>query len=246
MARDHRSYVSFVASIGLGLALISALAAVLAGVGTRFEIWNFRVGLSILKWAAYGGVVATAVCLAGCLHAFRRGTGFTPALLGIILGVALFAVPAYWLQKAHRLPPIHDITTDTADPPQFVSILPLRKNASNPPDYGGPQIAAQQLRAYPDITPLVLDISPEAAFEVALAASRRMRWEIIDADRAEGRIEASDTTCWFGFRDDIVIRVRKGGEGSRIDVRSVSRVGISDIGTNAARIRKFFRTIGKK
>ncbi|HSB32045.1 MAG TPA: DUF1499 domain-containing protein [Candidatus Sulfobium mesophilum] len=246
MARDLNAYASFVASAGFGLALVSALAAVLAGVGTRFEIWNFRMGLMILKWSAYGGLAATAVSLAGGLLAFRRGFGFTKALIGLILGVALFLVPAYWLQKAHRLPPIHDITTDTVNPPLFVSIVPLRKDASNPPDYGGPQIASQQLKAYPDIAPLVLDVPKEAAFEIALAAARRLRWEIIDADRAAGRIEASDTTFWFGFRDDIVIRVEESGQGSRIDVRSVSRVGISDIGTNATRIRRFLTEMGKK
>ncbi len=246
MGRNLNSYISFAASAGLVLAIVSALAAVLAGVGTRFEIWNFRTGLLILKWSAYGGFAATVVSLAGGFLAFRRGSGFAPALIGIVLGAALFLVPLYWLQKAHSLPPIHDITTDTANPPQFVSIVPLRKNASNPIDYGGPQIAAQQLRAYPDIAPLVLDIPPEAAFEMALAAARRMRWEVIDADRASGRIEASDTTFWFGFRDDIVIRIEKSGQGSRVDVRSLSRVGISDIGTNAARIRRFFKEIGKE
>lgn len=246
MSRGLSAYALLIANIGFGLALVSVLAAVLSGVGTRFEIWNFRIGLLIFKWAAYGGLAAAAVSLAGLVLAFRGGSGIVSALTGIILGVVLVAVPAYWLEKARRVPPIHDITTDTSDPPRLVSILSLRKNASNPSDYGGPQIAVQQLRAYPDITPLVLEIPPEAAFEMALAASRRMGWKIIDADRAEGRIEAFDTTFWFGFKDDIVIRVKKNGQGSRVDVRSVSRVGISDIGTNANRVRQFFREMGKK
>jgi uncharacterized protein (DUF1499 family) len=246
MPRDLNAYASLIANIGLGLALFSALAAVLSGEGTRFEIWNFRVGLLILKWSAYGGLVAAAVSLAGFVLAFRSGSGIAHALIGIIVGVVLVAVPAYWLEKARRVPPIHDITTDIADPPGFASILPLRKNASNPPDYGGPAIAAQQNRAYPDITPLELDIPPKAAFEIALAASRKMGWKIIEADRAGSRIEAFDTTFWFGFKDDIVIRVKKNGQGSRVDIRSVSRVGISDVGTNANRIRKFFREMGEK
>ncbi len=246
MSRDFNAYASLIADIGLGLALVSALAAVLSGEGTRFGIWNFRVGLLILKWSAYGGLFAAAVSFAGFVLAFRGGSGIVPALIGIILGVVLVAAPAYWLEKARRVPPIHDITTDTSDPPQLVSILPLRKNASNPPEYGGPQIAAQQIRAYPDITPLLLDVPPEAAFEMALAASRKMGWKIVDADRADGRIGAFDTTFWFGFKDDIVIRVKKEGQGSRVDIRSVSRVGISDVGTNANRIRKFLREMGKK
>ncbi len=246
MSRNLSSYGTLIANIGLGIAIASVLAGILSGQGTRFEFWNFRIGLLILKWSAYGGIVALAVSVAGLVLSFRGGAGVVSALVGIILGVVLVAVPVYWMEKARRVPPIHDITTDTVDPPQLISILPLRKNASNPPDYGGPQIAAQQMRAYPDITPLVLDIPPEAAFEMALAASRRVGWEIIDADRADGRIEAVDTTFWFGFKDDIVIRVKKVGQGSRVDIRSVSRVGISDLGTNANRIRRFFREMGEK
>lgn len=246
MSRGLSAYASLIANAGLGIVIVSVLAAVLSGQGTRFELWNFRVGLLIFKWSAYGGLVAAAVSLAGFVLSFRGGSGMVSALVGIILGVVLAAVPAYWLEKTLRVPHIHDITTDTSDPPQLVAILPLRKNASNPPDYGGPQIAAQQIRAYPDITPLLLEMPPEAAFEMALAASRRMGWKIIDADRADSRIEAVDTTFWFGFKDDIVIRVKKEGQGSRVDIRSVSRVGISDIGTNANRIRRFFREMGKK
>ena len=246
MTKDLNAYASFVANIGFALALVSGLAAISSGVGTRFEIWNFRMGLMTLKWSAYGGLVAAAVSFAGFVLAFRGGSGIVPALIGITIGVVLVVVPAYWLEKARRVPPIHDITTDIADPPGFASILPLRKNASNPPAYGGPAIAAQQNRAYPDITPLELVVPPEAAFEMALAASRRMGWKIIDADRADGRIEAFDATFWFGFKDDIVIRVKKSGQGSRVDIRSVSRVGISDVGTNANRIRMFLREMGKK
>jgi uncharacterized protein (DUF1499 family) len=246
MSRGFKAYASLIANIGLGLALGSAIAAIFSGMGTRCELWNFRVGLLILKWSAYGGLVAAAVSLAGCVLALRGGSGIVPALIGIIVGAVLIAVPAYWVERARRVPPIHDITTDTSDPPQLVATLPLRKKASNPPDYGGPQIAAQQRRAYPDITPLVLEIPPEAAFEMALAASRKMGWKIIDADRSDGRIEAVDTTFWFGFSDDIVIRIKTEGQGCRVDIRSVSRVGISDVGTNATRIRKFFREMRKK
>lgn len=246
MSRGFNAYGSLIADIGFGLALASAIAAIFSGMGTRYELWNFRVGLLILKWSAYGGLVAASVSLAGCVLALRSGSGIVPALIGIIVGAVLVAVPAYWFEKARRVPPIHDITTDTADPPQLVATLPLRKNASDPPDYGGPQIAAQQRRAYPDITPLVLEIPPEAAFDIALAASRKMGWKIIDADRADGRIEAVDTTFWFGFKDDIVIRIKADGQGCRVDVRSVSRVGISDVGTNATRIRRFFREMGRK
>jgi uncharacterized protein (DUF1499 family) len=146
----------------------------------------------------------------------------------------------YWTAK--QVPKIHDITTDTEDPPVFVSVLALRKDAPNSTIYGGPEIAAQQHAAYPDVRPLVSDIPPAQAYERARSAARKMCWTIVDENQAEGRIEATATTRWFGFKDDVIIRIAPAaGNGSRVDVRSVSRVGLSDVGTNARRIRAFLK-----
>jgi uncharacterized protein (DUF1499 family) len=124
-----------------------------------------------------------------------------------------------------------------------VAILPLRRDASNPPEYGGEAVAAQQLKAYPDVRPLTLTVPPDATFEKALRTAREVGWDIVESRPDQGRIEATDTTLWFGFKDDIVVRVTASDSGSRIDVRSVSRVGQSDIGTNAARIRNYLSRI---
>ncbi|MGZ9265431.1 MAG: DUF1499 domain-containing protein, partial [Candidatus Deferrimicrobiaceae bacterium] len=124
----------------------------------------------------------------------------------------------------------------------FVSVLALRKDAQNSAFYGGPEIAAQQHAAYPDIRPLVSDLPPAQAFERARSVARQMCWIIVDENPAEGRIEATATTRWFGFKDDVVIRIAPvAGNGSRVDIRSVSRVGQSDVGTNARRIRTFLK-----
>ena len=131
------------------------------------------------------------------------------------------------------------------NPPKFVSLLPQRKLAVNKFEYGGPEVAAKQRVAYPDIVPLELPLSPMEAFKLALAAARDLDWRVIDASEQEGRIEATDTTFWFGFKDDIVVRVAPTARGSRIDVRSVSRVGRSDVGANAKRIREFLKIIRK-
>ena len=138
---------------------------------------------------------------------------------------------------------IHDITTDTETPPAFVAILPLRAGVPNSVEYGGPELAAQQRTGYPDLGPLTLQIPPTQAFTHALTAARAMGWEIAASEATEGRIEATDTTFWFGFKDDVVVRITPAGGGSRIDVRSVSRVGKSDIGTNAKRITEYLRRI---
>jgi hypothetical protein len=163
--------------------------------------------------------------------------------VGLVISILAVGIPWNWLQTAKGVPPIHDITTDTENPPQFVAILPLRKDAPNPAEYGGPEVAVRQRAGYPDLGPATLPFSPEIAFQRALLAAREMGWEIEDANSAEGRIEATDTTFWFGFKDDIVVRITLVEAGSRIDVRSVSRVGKSDVGTNAKRIRKFLQTL---
>jgi uncharacterized protein (DUF1499 family) len=136
-------------------------------------------------------------------------------------------------------PPIHDITTDTAEPPEYVAVLPLRAAAPNTTVYGGEKIAAQQRAGYPDLQPLILSVPPPQAFERALAAVGEMGWDLVAAEAAAGRIEATDTTFWYGFKDDVVIRVRPAEGGSRVDVRSLSRVGGGDAGTNAKRIRGY-------
>lgn len=229
---------------GLALAALSLLVVMAGGPGYRWEWWDLGTAFSVLRWGAYGGLAAAIISLLGLAalaltRSAGHGRAFVSAGLGVILGTVVVIVPWNWRQTARRVPPIHDITTDTENPPAFIAILPLRKDARNPAEYGGPEIAAQQEAAYPDILPLVLDVPLPQAFERALAAAREMGWEIVAASAAEGRIEATATTFWFGFKDDVVVRITAADGGSRIDVRSVSRVGRSDLGTNARRIRNY-------
>jgi uncharacterized protein (DUF1499 family) len=137
-------------------------------------------------------------------------------------------------------PRIHDITTDPDDPPRFQALLARRAGRwVSTPDYDGAHAAAEQRRAYPDIQPLMLAMPVARAFEAALGAARRMEWEIVAADRAAGLIEAVATTRLIRFKDDVVVRLRPEGGGTRVDVRSKSRLGSGDLGTNARRIRRF-------
>lgn len=227
------------------LALGSAVAAIVAGFGSRAGWWHFRTGFQILTWAAYGGLGSAILGFIGCLTALwqgRRGRALL-AFVGLVTGLLVVGIPWQMKRTAQQVPPIHDITTDTEEPPRFVAILPLRKDAPNSAEYEGPVIAAQQQAAYADLRPLLLSISVEQAFSKAQAAARDMGWEIVEAKQAEGRIEATDTTFWFGFKDDVVVRVKPADQGSRIDVRSVSRVGKSDVGANAKRIRGFIERV---
>lgn len=230
------------------LSAAAALAAGIAGPGYRAGWWGFRQGFDVLRWAAYlGAAGAAASALAALLTRPGSGRrGFAIALLGIALGAASFGVPYGWSRIASQVPRIHDITTDTENPPAFVAILPLREDAPNPAEYGGPEIAAKQRAAYPDIRPFRTGASPSLAYEAALVTAERMDWEVVEGNPSEGRIEAVAATRWFGFKDDVVIRISPApGGGSVLDIRSVSRVGISDVGTNACRIRAFLGRFAK-
>ena len=164
-------------------------------------------------------------------------------VLALCIALAAAAPPIILLQQAKAVPPIHDISTDTFDPPLFVALDAERARAPNGAKYGGAEVAAQQQKAYPDIKSLVLKAPPAEAVQRAIDAARKSGWEIVASDAPSGRIEATDTTSWFGFKDDIVVRVRPEGTGSRVDVRSASRVGTGDIGANAKRVRQFLARV---
>lgn len=228
------------------IALVSALAALAAGPASDAGLWHYGTGFMILRWSVYIAAGAGAVALIGSgLAAHARQ--YRVALLGLVATAVALAIvaPTWQLQRtASQVPHIHDITTDTDNPPQFVALLAVRQKTPNGPEYAGEKIARQQKAAYPDIQPLMLSEPPAAAFERALSAARSMGWEIVAAVPADGRIEATATTRWFRFKDDVVIRIRTQPAGSRIDVRSKSRLGLSDVGTNARRIRTYMRTLG--
>jgi len=232
---------------GFLLALLAGAALLLAGVSNRLQWLDFRPALTLFRWAAYGGAAAAVLSLLGLIFT-RPGSawrGFPLAVLGLVIGLVVVGIPWQWRQKAQRLPFIHDITTDLENPPAFVAILLLRADAPNAAEYGGSEIAAQQRAGYPDLGPLTLQVPPSQAFERALDAARAMGWEIVASEPTEGRIEATATTFWFGFKDDVVVRVTSTEGGSRIDVRSVSRVGQSDVGANAERITAYLERIAK-
>lgn len=240
----HRRW-SRLAITGLALALIAIHVAALAGIGSRMGFWHFSTGFTLLKWAAILALVSLATSLLGLwftgVRKRRRGT--LMAVLGLIVAMVTATPPLLWMQRAAEVPRIHDISTDTTDPPRFDAVVPLRREAPNPVVYGGAEIAAQQRQAYPEIQPLMVDQAPDEVFEQALALVQARGWQVVAADAEAGRIEATDTTFWFGFKDDVVIRIRAQDGGTRVDMRSLSRVGLSDVGTNARRIHGFLRAL---
>ncbi len=233
---------------GFALALLSGIAAMLAGFGSREGWWYFMTGFAILRDAVFVGFLAALVSLIGgiMVRHEHHPSLFVFAALGILVGLVAAGIPLAWLHAAETMPQIHDISTDTKNPPEFFAIMPLRVNAENGSDYEGSAAAAQQRVAYPDIRPIMLPVTASQAFAEALKTAESMGWQIVAADAAAGRIEAVATTFWFGFKDDIVVRVTRTAGGSRVDMRSVSRVGLSDIGTNANRVRTFLHQLADR
>jgi uncharacterized protein (DUF1499 family) len=230
-----------VPGLALGLAVMAAAGVVLAGPGYRFGWWGLGPAFSLLRSSAAlglgAGAVAVVAIVVGGAQRSRGRLGL--GILALAIALAAFAIPWRMQAQARLVPPIHDVTTDPEDPPAFVAVVARRSGAWNPVDYAGPAVAAQQRAAYPDLVPLDLAAPPERVFPAAEAAARGLGWEIVGTVPAEGRLEATATTPWFGFKDDVVVRVRARGTGSRVDVRSLSRIGIGDLGANAARIRAF-------
>jgi uncharacterized protein (DUF1499 family) len=233
-------WLSYVGGIVGCLALLIVFGA---GLGNRLGWWDFRPALMILRWAAWVGLGAAFLAAIGMAIGHGARHALAIGACGLIAGAILFGVPWWYQQQRPKGSPINDITTDTANPPQFVAVAPIRERATNPLQYGGPKVAELQKAAYPDIAPAMLPTDESNAFNRALRAAESMGWEIIVAAPAEGRIEAVDTTRFFGFKDDIVIRVTAVADASRVDVRSHSRVGRSDFGTNARRVRAFLKQL---
>ncbi len=221
------------------LAFAAAAALLASGPGYRLGAWHFRTGISLVRWASYLSVAGVLLSVLALAIPRLRGGGARWLAAALVVAGATGGITGYWASRASSVPRIHDITTDTDNPPRLVSTLPMRAGAENTADYGGPKLAAEQKQGYPDLAPLLLPVPPKVAFERAHGVAQAMGWQIVAADPAAGRLEATDTTLWFGFHDDIVVRITAADGGSRVDVRSVSRVGRSDIGTNAKRIRAF-------
>jgi uncharacterized protein (DUF1499 family) len=197
----------------------------------------------LMPFSGYIALAAAVVSLlalaVGCPRLGRRGLAI--AAISLAAGAVLAYIPWQYDHRLKTLPRIHDITTDTENPPTYVAALPARAaEKANSATYAGREVAEQQKAAYPDVAPLKVGLPPEQAFGRALDTAKAMPgWSVVAADPAAGRIEARQTSLWFRFTDDVVIRVAAEATGSRIDMRSESRQGRSDFGVNAGRIRAY-------
>ncbi len=239
MQASRWNWVSWCALV---VAVVALALLGLSGPGYRMGWFSLGTALrQMLTWGAFAGIGAGVLALLALVVNGRRGSGGgrVAALLALVVGLGSAYIPWQWQRAAQGVPAIHDISTDTVTPPGYVEAAAIRRElkAPNGLEYSA-EVAAQQLAAYPDVVPLFLAASPDDAYSKAVSLVRARGWEVVATDDVGRRIEATDTTYFFGFKDDVAIRVSTIPDGSsRVDVRSVSRVGRSDIGTNARRVR---------
>ncbi|WP_171032800.1 DUF1499 domain-containing protein [Fodinibius saliphilus] len=236
----------------LGSVIVGSLAVLVmlgAGYGYQWELWGLSIAFTwLLPGSAILGLIGFSLAVVFGFSRLKKPEleGKVVALLGLVLSIAVLGSIGYWFNEAQKYPSIHDITTDIENPPTFDAIVALRADAPNDTTYGDQEKAQTQRNAYPELETLYLEVSYSEAFDRALEAARQMPWEkIVTADKETGLIEAVDKLAWFGFKDDVVIRVDTAETAgkSKIDVRSVSRIGRGDIGVNAHRIRQYLEKI---
>ena len=257
----------WVLRIALFFAVAAPLVFMLAGLGARVGLWSWQFGLGTLT-REVGPILLFGAILAGAL-ALLLALLVKPRR-GILVGVAAVAIGLLGFGRlmsvqntAANLPFIHDVTTDTQDPPTFGPVITAERAATegvNTADYPGKKaparladgtrgeklVSALQTQGYPEIRTLVLTEDPAVVFGRAEQLARDMGWAIKESNVATGRIDATETTFWYGFKDDITVRLRPAaGGGTRVDVRSLSRVGGSDLGANAARIGRFLEALAE-
>ena len=211
-----------------------------------------RLGLLAFETAFYGFGFGLLVCallaLISSAMVFRRlarKDSFGQPLVITVLTVAPVLTVLMTVGVAgFKAPAIHDISTDVYDPPQFVYAQAHRKPGENSLEYGGKELASLQTESYPDIKTIYLpNTNKDQGMTAVRAVVDALGWEVLGEDSERGHLEAVETTPLMGFADDIAIRVRPLKDAVLIDLRSVSRVGVSDLGANAKRIERFVKKL---
>ena len=238
--------VSGLATWSRNLAFFSVLAVAISILIVRFGFLEVKPALATFFGALGCAALSILIGLGAFAAIWQNGTrGMGRILLAFLIDAAVLAYPGYLAYQYRKLPRIYDVTTDSIDPPKFEALAQLRTGAgTNPAVYAGLYSAEQQRHFYPDIEPVELEISVDRAYAIALQLVHKRKWIVIDErapqpPRRVGRIEAVARTPIMGFREDVSMRFVADGEDSRVDIRSASRNFDSDLGSNAARVKKF-------
>lgn len=241
--------VSSLATWARNLAVFSVVAVLVSIAIVRFGFLEVKPALATFFGALACAGLSILTGFAAFVAIWQNGSrGMGRILLAFLISTIVLAYPAYLGLQYRKLPPIHDITTDPIDPPRFEALARLRTGeGANTAVYAGLYSAEQQRLAYPDIETVELEVPALRAYEVTLALVTKRKWRVVDErppqPRRDGRIEAIAQTLIMGFREDVSIRIKPDGEGSRVDIRSSSRYFEGDLGSNAARVSRLIEDI---
>ncbi|NEW89812.1 MULTISPECIES: DUF1499 domain-containing protein [Rhodopseudomonas] len=246
----HKEPVSGLATWARNLAVFSAVATLVSIGVVRFGFLEMRPAMATWFGALALAGVSILLALAGFAAIWQNGSrGIPRILLALLLDVLILAYPAYLGWQYRTLPAIHDITTDSIDPPKFETLARLRVGDDvNTAVYAGLYSAERQRAAYPNIETIQIELPVQRAYDIVLQLVNRRKWRVVDErppqpPKREGHIEAVARTTILSLPEDVVIRLRPDGDGTRIDIRSSSRYFESDLGSNAARIAKLSEDI---
>ena len=217
------------------VSLIAFLLVLLPGPLYKFDVVELGTAFVGFKFGVYAGGAALLLLLVQVIF-MRKTVTLGSAATAVIFSAIAIAMPLNMMNTAKSVPPIHDISTDLVNPPEFIAIAPLRADASNPVEYAGEETAVQQRKAYPELATLNFAQSKTDLVKATEQAVQNLGWELVNTDISKGIVEATETTAWFGFKDDVVVRINDEGSERFVDIRSKSRVGRSDLGKNAERI----------
>lgn len=213
----------------------------LAVMAYRLQLWEMGTSFKLILFTGLMSTIVLILAMSvGIFSLFKKQDG---VIKRCAFAIVILAIPVVGLSmqavKSRSLPFLHQVSTDTVNLPQFQAIIALRGDDSNPLEYDSEKLAPIQREAYPELKPIISELNKQQAFNQAVNTAKELGWEIVEKNSEQGIIEAVDTTLLWAFKDDVVIRIQASGTGSKIDLRSISRIGGSDIGANADRIIKF-------
>lgn len=224
------------------VSLSAFLLVALPGPLYKYGVVDLGTAFTGFKFGVFAGI-ATLILLVLQIIFKRKTVTLGSTIMALLLSTIAIAIPLSMLNKGKSVPPIHDISTDLVNPPEFVAIAPLRADAPNPVEYAGVEVATQQRAAYPELQTLNYTQSKSELVEATKQAIDHLGWQLVNIDADQGIVEATDRTMWFGFKDDVIVRITDNGSKRLVDIRSKSRVGGSDLGKNAERIHGFIEEL---
>lgn len=257
-AAARADWARWITIAALVLGLGGTAAALVAAVGAGQGAWHFRGAFAVLRYAFYAAIAGALLGLLGLVAArrARQARLMLPNLLALVVALGFVLFLGGQVRTARSVPAIHDIATDLDDVPQFTRLKVRADNLEKVPDMDRPELKALgpearwkaiHREAYGDVKTLRVPMSVEDTIRRAAALARERGWTVAHEDPAAGVLEATDTSTFFRFKDDVVVRVRAApGSGSLVDMRSISRVGGSDVGVNAKRVRAFLADLAEQ